>query len=179
MKETNQASIEASKRISKVVASLKNFARLDEAEMQTADIHEGIESTLTLLAHELGEKIEIEKNFGEIPPIRCYPAELNQVFMNLIRNGIRAIEDNGVIKINTRTLNKRVYVEIADNGRGIPEKDIGRVFDPGFTAWDVGVGTGLGLSISHNIIMKHDGVIEVASTPGRGSVFTVILPLKE
>jgi signal transduction histidine kinase len=179
LKDTNHAAIEAARRISKVVNSLRNFSRLDEAEIQTVDIHEGIESTLTLLAHELGEDIEVKKTFGNIPPIQCYPAELNQVFMNIIRNGIRAIESKGTLTIKTRALNDRVYIEIADNGRGIPEKDLARVFDPGFAAWDVGVGTGLGLSISHNIVTKHEGIIEVASTPGRGSVFTVILPLRK
>ncbi|UCH84213.1 MAG: CHASE2 domain-containing protein [Candidatus Latescibacterota bacterium] len=179
MKDANNASIEAAARITKVVNSLKNFSRLDEAEVQTVDIHEGLESTLTLLAHEFGDTIEISRNFGDVPPIQCYPAELNQVFMNIIRNACRAITDKGAIKIKTRALNERVYIEFADNGRGIPDKDLGKIFDPGFTGWDVGVGTGLGLSISHNIIQKHRGSIEVASTPGRGSVFTVILPLNK
>ncbi len=142
--------VEGSDRISTIIRSLKTFARLDEAELDKADIHEGLDSTLTLLQHELKNKAEVKRNYGDIPPIYCYPQELNQVFMNLLSNAVQAIEKKGTIRIKTSTDAANVYVKITDTGRGIPPEKLNKIFDPGFTTKGVGIGTGLGLSISHN-----------------------------
>jgi len=175
--ENNDVIVTASRRISTIVKSLKNFARLDESEFQETDIHEGIESTLTLVHHQLKNKAEVIREFGNIPKIRCYPNQLNQVFMNLFVNAAQAIEDTGEIRIRTYAEDSSVVIKVADNGKGIPADKIGKVFDPGFTTKGVGVGTGLGLSICYNIVVeKHNGQITVQSEPGKGTEFTVRLP---
>ena len=176
LKDSNQIAVTAGERIARIVRTLRNFARLDESDFQEADVHEGLDSTLTLLHHELKNRISVVKEYGEIPPICCYPNELNQVFMNLLVNAIQAIEGQGTIRIETTVDRAYVYVKISDTGVGIPPRDIDRIFDPGFTTKGVGVGTGLGLSISYNIVQKHRGKIEVESEVGKGSTFTVRIP---
>jgi signal transduction histidine kinase len=169
---------EASVRITNIVRSLKMFARLDEAEYQKADIHEGIESTLTLLEHETRGRVTITRDFEALPPVTCYPSQLNQVFMNLLTNASQAIQKgDGKIHIATRRKDDDVAISITDNGIGIEATDIDKVFDPGFTTKGVGVGTGLGLSITHNIIRKHHGDITVTSSPGKGTTFVITLPI--
>jgi signal transduction histidine kinase len=168
-----------SERIDRIIHSLRNFARLDEAEFQEADIHEGIESTLTLLHHKLKDRIRVVKQFGDIPKIQCYPNQLNQVFMNMLTNSYQAIEDGGTITIATSRRGSELVVSIADDGKGIRKEDLNRIFDPGFTTKGVGVGTGLGLSISYNIIKSHSGEIKVESEIGKGTVFTITLPIEQ
>jgi len=146
-----------------IVNSLRTFARLDKAEMDTVDIHEGIESTLTLVHHEFKRRIEVHKDFGEIPKISCYPNQLNQVFMNILVNAGQAIEDKGDIFVRTYTKNNNAIIEIKDTGKGIPEESLNRIFDPGYTTKSKGIGTGLGLSIVYQIIENHNGSIEVES----------------
>ena len=181
--ESNAANRVASERIVEIVRSLKNFARLDEAERKTVDVHEGIDSTLTLLRHHLKLGVEVVKDYGELPPIVCYPNQLNQVFMNLLVNGVQAMDGSGTLTISTRVEGegdaKEAVLTISDTGRGIPEDHVARIFDPGFTTKGVGVGTGLGLSISYQIVEKHEGTIEVESKTGEGSTFTIRLPLAE
>ncbi len=177
LEENNAVTNMATERVSRIVRSLKNFARLDEAELQDADLHEGLESTLTLLHHELKNRITVEKDYGDLPLVKCLPNQLNQVFMNLIMNAAQAIDDKGKIKIKTFARKDVVVIEISDSGRGIAKEKIDKIFDPGFTTKGVGVGTGLGLSISYNIIQKHRGKIEVESEVGKGTTFRVILPV--
>jgi signal transduction histidine kinase len=179
LKNNNEVTVTASDRIAKIVHSLRNFARLDEAEFQTADVHEGLDSTLTLLDHALRGRVEIEKNYGALPNIHCYPNQLNQVFMNILSNAEQAIEDKGKIRITTEYLGDDVVIKFTDTGRGIPEDKLGRIFDPGFTTKGVGVGTGLGMSISYNIIQKHKGRISVESNPGEGTTVTITLPVAQ
>ncbi len=179
LKENTDITAMASDRIVKIVRSLKNFARLDEAEFQKADIHEGLDNTLTLLHHETKNKVEIVKQYGQVPPLNCYPNQLNQVFMNLLANANQAIQGKGTITIQTLSEGQNAIVKISDSGKGIPPEDISRIFDPGFTTKGVGVGTGLGLSISYNIIQKHHGRIEVASEVGKGTTFTITLPIEQ
>ncbi len=167
----------ASERVARIVRSLKNFARLDEAELQKADIHQGLDSTLTLINHEIKNRITIVRNYGLVPAISCFPNQLNQVFVNLLMNAVHAIDEKGEITITTSVRNGAAHIEFADNGCGISPERIGQVFDPGFTTKGVGVGTGLGLSISYNIIAKHKGKISVESEVGKGTTFTVSLPL--
>ena len=177
LKKNNLVTANAGERIAKMVKSLKNFARLDEAEFQKANIHEGIDNTLVLLNHVLKDKITIIKEYGEIPEIFCYPNDLNQVFMNLLVNATQAIENKGTIKIKTHKEQSSVYVKISDSGKGIPPENISNIFDPGFTTKGVGVGTALGLSICYQIIKDHKGEIRVESQLEQGSTFTIILPM--
>jgi signal transduction histidine kinase len=175
----NEINVTASRRITEIVRSLKNFARLDESEYQEADIHEGLDSTLTLLHHELKNRVDVVKDYGELPRIQCYPSQLNQVFMNVLSNASQAIEGDGGITVRTRREGERVVVEIADTGKGIAPEDLERIFDPGFTTKGVGVGTGLGLSITYNIVKKHRGTIDARSAPGRGTTVTIRLPIAQ
>jgi two-component system NtrC family sensor kinase len=174
--ETNEL---ATTRIDGIVRSLRNFARLDEAQQKVVDLHEGIDSTLTLLQHQLGQRITVAKRYGDIPPILCLPNQLNQVFMNLLGNAIVAIEGKGTITIGTAREGDDVVLRFTDSGVGIATKHLEHIFDPGYTTKGVGVGTGLGLSICYRIVQKHQGNLEVQSTPGEGSTFTVRLPISQ
>jgi two-component system NtrC family sensor kinase len=166
----------ATERIMNIVRSLKNFARLDEAERKKVNIHEGIESTLSLLRHQLKNRIRIVKCFGDIPEIECYPNELNQVFMNILVNAAQAIKHRGEITVKTWREGDRVKIAISDTGVGIPPENLSKVFDPGFTTKGVGLGTGLGLSVCYKIIQDHRGTIEAESSK-QGTTFTISIPL--
>lgn len=175
---SNKISTTACERIVSLIKNLKNFARLDEAELQKVNLIDGIESTLTLVYHETKNKVQFEKDYQEIPFIECHPNQLNQVFMNIIVNSTQAIEGKGVIKIKTYAKDNFVFIEFEDNGKGIESENLSRIFDPGFTTKGVGVGTGLGLSICHNIIKNHNGEISVLSEVDKGTNFTIKLPIK-
>jgi two-component system, NtrC family, sensor kinase len=166
----------ATERIMNIVRSLKNFARLDEAERKKVNIHEGIESTLSLLRHQLKNRIRIVKCFGDIPEIECYPNELNQVFMNILVNAAQAIKHRGEITVKTWREGDRVKIAISDTGVGIPPENLSKVFDPGFTTKGVGLGTGLGLSLCYKIVQDHRGTIEAESSK-QGTTFTISIPL--
>lgn len=166
----------ASERLTRTISSLKSFARIDTATFQQADLHECIESTLTLIEHEIGEQVEVVKAFGEIPRIACFPGELNQVFLNLLTNALQALEGSGRVTVKTYLDQERVHVEIADSGVGIPPEELKSLFDPGFAKGGARVRAGLGLFISYNIVRKHRGEIKVESEVGKGSAFTVVLP---
>ena len=164
-------------RIMRIVRDLKNFARLDEADFKEANLNESLNITLSLLRHELRDRIEVIQELGELPLIPCYPNRLNQVFMNLLVNAIQAIPGKGQIWIRTSVEGSHVRVVISDSGSGIKPEHLDKIFDPGFTTKGVGVGTGLGLSISARIIQDHQGTISVQSEVGRGTTFIVSLPL--
>ncbi len=168
----------ASRRIAHIVKSLKSFARLDEADFQRASVEDGLETTLTLVQHEFKNRIEVVREYAGVPPILCFPNELNQVFMNLLVNSSQAIRGKGQVVVKTAFDQNWAYIVVSDTGIGIPPASLSRVFDPGFTTKGVGVGTGLGLSISYNIIKKHDGEISVTSTVGVGTEFTIKLPFR-
>ncbi|MFQ5667223.1 MAG: ATP-binding protein [Candidatus Binatia bacterium] len=179
---------DACQRIGQIVRSLRNFARLDEAERKPADLHEGLESTLTLVAHLLKGRITLEREYGQLPPVPCYPNQLNQVFLNVLVNAAQAIDGTGRITIRTRWVPgssaaggtaASAVVEITDTGRGIPPAMIKKIFDPGFTTKGVGVGTGLGLAICYRIVANHKGKIEVDSEVGEGTTFRIVLPVPE
>ena len=178
LKENHRITVTAGNRIAKIVRSLKNFARLDEAEFQRADLHEGLDSTLTLVHHELRNRAIVLKDYGNLPLVYCSPNQLNQVFMNLFINASQAIDGKGEIRISTRADDANVCIRIADNGKGILPEHLPKIFDPGFTTKGTGVGTGLGLSICYNIIQKHKGSITVESEPGQGTEFTITLPIQ-
>ncbi len=166
-------------RILKIVGGLRSFARQEQCRPQRANLIEGIESTLVLLAHETKGRIEIVKDYAELPEIECLPDQLNQVFLNILVNATQAIEGRGVIRIRTWTEGGSLRIAITDNGKGIPADVIARVFDSGFTTKGIGAGTGLGLSISRRIVEAHQGRIELESEPGRGSTFTIVLPVTQ
>ncbi len=167
----------ACQRIVSIVRSLKSFARLEEPECRRADIHEEIDSALTLVHHELKTRIEVERDYGELPDVDCFPGPLNQVFMNLLVNATQAIEGKGRIRITTRAEGDHVRIAFTDSGSGIRPENVDKVFEPGFTTKVVGDGTGLGLAICYKIIHAHHGDIEVESELGKGATFTITLPV--
>ncbi|NEO18078.1 MAG: HAMP domain-containing protein [Moorea sp. SIO4A5] len=174
-------------RIREIVLSMRNFSRLDEAKIKPVNIHEGIDNTLVLLSNRLKPGIEVIKQYGDLPLVDCYPAQLNQVFMSILENALDAIEHKSVescpspvftIRIQTELVDQNwVVIRIADNGPGIAAAIKDRIFDPFFTTKDPGKGTGLGLAISYQIITHHRGKIEVASEPGQGAEFVISLPI--
>ena len=174
LQEVNEIDTEAIARINRLVISLRKFVRLDEAELQEADINKEIDLTLDLIRHETKNRIEIVKNYSKLPPIKCYPNMLNQVFMNILVNATHAIKDTGIITIDTKYENSNLIVKIKDNGCGIKEPD--KIFFAGYTTKGVGVGTGLGLAISQKIIEKHNGSISVKTKLNEGSEFTITIP---
>ena len=174
LSEINSIDREAVERINRLVVSLRKFVRLDEAELQEADINKELDLTLDLIRHETKNRIEIIKNYGDLPPIKCYPNMLNQVFMNILVNAAQAIDGDGEITIDTTFLNNELIVKIKDSGCGI--EDTNKIFFAGYTTKGVGVGTGLGLAISQKIIEKHNGKISVKSKIGIGSQFTITIP---
>ena len=173
--DINEVDKEAVNRISNIVTSLKKFVRLDEAELQEADINKELDLTLDLIRHETKNKIEIIKNYGEIPMVKCFPNMLNQVFMNILVNACQAIDGIGKITISTEFINNRLVVKIKDNGKGIPQNQLDKIFTAGFTTKSSGVGTGLGLAICTKIIEKHKGEITVNSEVGKGSEFIITI----
>jgi signal transduction histidine kinase len=166
----------ASERIASIVGSLKNFARLDEADFKMADIHQGLESTLTLIQHEFKKGVAIHKQFGKVSPIYCYPNQLNQVFMTLLRNAAQAIEKQGRITIQTGAENGNVFIRIRDTGRGIPPEIRASLFQLNFITKSSRVGLGMGLHNAYNIIQRHRGQIEFESEVGKGTEFRITLP---
>ncbi len=172
-------SLEGSERVRKIVADLKSFSRLDEAEHKQANINECLESTINIVWNEIKYKATLKREFGELPQLKCHPQQLNQVFMNLLVNAAYAIEKQGEITVRSRYADGSILVSISDTGCGIPAEIRDRIFEPFFTTKEVGKGTGLGLSISYDIVKKHGGEISVASEVGEGATFTVRLPVVE
>ncbi|MEM1170019.1 MAG: AAA family ATPase [Cyanobacteria bacterium P01_H01_bin.35] len=182
-------------RIRDIVISLRNFSRLDEADMKPVNIHEGIDSTLLILHTRIKEKsdkheVEIVRNYGDLPQVICYVSQINQVFMNLVANGIDALENRRdkqqefdsqpTITISTEvTDSETIKIKIADNGSGISSEALSKIFDPFFTTKPVGVGTGLGLSISYSIVVeRHGGDLNCISEVGKGTEFIIEIPIK-
>ncbi|DAA96870.1 TPA: hypothetical protein CPT80_03415 [Candidatus Gastranaerophilales bacterium HUM_9] len=173
-KNINSTDKEAIQRINQIVISLKKFVRLDEAELQLADINKELDLTLDLIRHETKYRITVNREYGEIPQIKCYPNMLNQVFMNILVNACQAIEGDGTITIKTEYKDEKLVISISDTGVGIEDTD--KIFLAGYTTKGVGVGTGLGLAISSKIIDKHKGKIEVRSKKNEGSTFIITIP---
>jgi two-component system NtrC family sensor kinase len=174
--DAHQVIDSGSTRVLEIVNRLRNFARMDESELHDADIHAGIDDTLLLLHHEFRGRIEVVKQYGDIPQVRCNAGQVNQVFLNLLVNAAQAIEDAGRITITTAAGDDSVWIAIADNGPGIAPENVEKIFDPGFTTKRVGVGTGLGLSICQKIVHDHRGRIEIDSALGRGTTVKITLP---
>ena len=171
-------SIEGTARVRRIVQDLRDFSRVDSVEWQWADLHAGLESTLNVVMSEIRYKADVVRQFGTLPKVECMPAQLNQVFMNILVNATQSIAGHGTITLRSGCLGDQVWISIADTGKGIPPELMNRIFDPFFTTKPVGKGTGLGLSVSYGIVEKHGGRIEVESPPGQGATFTVWLPVK-
>jgi signal transduction histidine kinase len=165
--------------LTEMAQSLKDFSRLDRAPIASFDVNAGIEKTLLIAKNIVKHKATITKHYGEIPEIQCSPSQINQVFLNIVTNAAQAIEGQGEIIITTKLYDaERVAISIADTGCGIPEENLSKIRDPFFTTKEVGTGTGLGLSIVDEIIRSHFGELQIESQVGKGSTFTVILPVK-
>jgi two-component system NtrC family sensor kinase len=170
---------EGAMRTSEIVKGLRNFSRLDQNVFRKASINDSLESTLVLLHSAYKNRIEVIRNYGNIPEVDCYPGQINQVFMNILSNAIQAIPADGTIFIKTWLVNNMVKVSIKDTGMGMNEQVRKKIFDPFFTTKEIGKGTGLGLSISYGIIQKHNGEIEVLSAPGKGTEFIINIPIEQ
>jgi signal transduction histidine kinase len=169
---------EGADRTRKIVRDLRVFARSDDQVWQAIDVHEELESSLTLLNHLLKDRVRVLRKFGTVPPVECLRSQIDQVFLNLLANAAQAIQGAGEITIETGTESDSAVIAIHDTGPGIAPEVMGRIFDPFFTTKPVGEGTGLGLSISYEIVKKHGGEIAAESRPGEGATFTVRLPLR-
>lgn len=164
-------------RTQQIVAGLQHFSRSDESRFRPLDIHEGIESTLTLLNNKIKDRITLVRNYGTLPPVEGLPGKLNQAFMNILSNGIQAIGGKGQLTITTGVQGEEAYIFFRDSGPGVPEELKNRIFEPFFTTKEVGQGTGLGLSITYGIIEQHKGRIEVDNPVGGGAEFRIFIPI--
>ena len=171
-----------------IVSALRTFARGDQrAQWAVADLHDSLDRTVALVRHRLADGVQVQREYGDIPPVECLLGQLDQVFMNLVANAGDAVAPGGHIRIRTALEHDppaaprpgpHVVIAISDDGMGIPEDVLGHIFDPFFTTKAVGKGTGLGLSVSHSIVERHGGTIAVESAPGAGSTFTVRIPVQ-
>lgn len=170
---------EGARRTRDIVLGLRNFSRLDEAKLKRVNLKEGIENTLKLLAGETKNRVRVHENYEPVPDVLCYASQMNQVFMNILTNAAQAIDGDGDIWINLKYLKEqgRAQVSVRDSGKGMTPEIADKIFDPFFTTKNVGQGTGLGLSISYGIIKQHGGDILVHSEPGKGTEFTVTIPI--
>jgi len=168
---------EGTERVKNIVMDLRSFSRMDQAELTDADLNAEITRTLGLMEPRFKDGIRVERALGPLPPVRCYPAQLNQVFMNLVMNACDALDGHGTVRVSTEPRVEGVRVSIADDGPGIPSAIRARIFEPFFTTKAAGQGTGLGLSISHGIVERHGGTLSVECPPEGGTVFRIDLPL--
>jgi signal transduction histidine kinase len=178
VRELVAESLDGANRVRQIVQDLKSFSRVDQTERCRMNLNEMLETTINIARNEFKYIATLERNFGKIPDILCYPQQLNQVFLNLLINSAQSLEIQGTIIVRTWSDDNSVFVSVADTGKGMPEHVMKCVFEPFFTTKEVGKGTGLGLSISADIIHKHGGEITVTSDVGVGSVFTVTLPIR-
>ncbi|HEX6065657.1 MAG TPA: ATP-binding protein [Longimicrobiales bacterium] len=176
LNEITDVNTQAVQRINHLVKNLRNFGRPDRSEIAWADLHEGLDSTLAIMRHELRE-IQVVRDYGELPAVLCRPQQINQVFMNLLMNACQASQHDARLHIRTRAEGQHALVTVADNGSGIPAELQNRIFEPGFTTKHGRIGMGMGLLISRQIVEAHGGTIAVQSSPGSGAEFTVKLPV--
>jgi two-component system NtrC family sensor kinase len=170
-------SLDGAERVRTIVKNMKSFSRVDEAECKPADINECILSTINIVWNELKYRASLIKELGDIPLTKCYPQQINQVIMNLLVNAAHAIENQGEITVRTWHDNESIFASVSDTGCGMVPEVVNRIFEPFFTTKEVGKGTGLGLSITYDIIKAHKGEINVESEPGKGTTFTIRLPV--
>ena len=172
-------SIDGADRVSRIVADLKGFSRVDQVGEEAADINRIIEQVCNVAAGQIKDKADVTIEAGVLPPFECYAAQLGQVFLNILINAVDAVTDRVAIHFATQYDGKNIIVKIRDNGSGMAPEIKARIFEPFFTTKDVGKGTGLGLTVSNDIIRSYDGRIDVESTVGEGTIFTITLPVKQ
>lgn len=172
-------SMEGTARVRRIVQDLRDFARPTESEWQSVDLHGGLESALNVVLSAIKDKVDVVRDYASLPAVECLPSQLNQVFLNILMNAAQAISGCGTITVRTAGEGEWVSVVISDTGCGMTPEVRERIFDPFFTTRPVGKGTGLGMSVAYGIIEKHGGRIEVDSEPGRGSTFTLHLPVRQ
>ncbi len=168
---------EGLERVKTIVQDLKDFSRTGDIGWEWADLQKGLESTLNIVRNEIKYKATIVRELAQLPPVRCIPAQINQIFMNLLVNAAQAIEERGTITLRSGVEGRSVWISMQDDGCGIAPDKLTRIFDPFYTSKPVGKGTGLGLTLAWGIVQRHQGTIDVQSTLGKGSVFTVRLPI--
>lgn len=176
--EMIRENMEGVDRIKRIIMDLKNFPRTNDSEQEFADINQCLENTLNIVNNVLEYKTKINREYGELPRLLCYPQQLNQVFMHLLVNAAHAIDSHGEITVRSWNAQGRIYISFNDTGCGIPEHQLLRIFEPFFTTKEAGSGTGLGLSINNEIVRNHGGEIRADSKAGKGSTFTVSIPLE-
>lgn len=169
---------EGATRIGELVRDLTTFSRMDAGELKDVDLHEGLDATIRLLGYRFKDRVEVRRDYGALPPVRCHAGQINHVFMNVLSNAADAIPGRGHVWVKTERVGAdRVRVRVTDDGGGMDAATLARVFDPFFTTKEPGQGTGLGLATSYDIVNRHGGTITAQSDPGIGTVFTVELPL--
>ena len=174
-----QVVTEAEGRVTTLVQSLKNFARLDEAEFQMADLREGVDSTLNLLHQQIGDGIELKREYGDIARTYCSPGQMNQVFMGVLKNAAQAIDGEGEIGIGIAQREGDIFIEIRDTGVGIPPEQIGSIFDLGFRSTSSRVKMGSSLSMAYRIVQDHGGNILIESEEGKGTTVKIRIPVRQ
>jgi two-component system NtrC family sensor kinase len=177
MCELINESLDGANRVSRIVQDLKSFSRVDQVECCRTNLNEALGTTINIAWNELKYIATLERDFGQIPDLICFPHQLNQVFLNLLVNAAQALEKPGTITVRTWCDGDNVFVSVADTGKGMTAEVVQKVFEPFFTTKEAGKGTGLGLSISSDIVRKHGGEISVKSEIGVGTTFTVRLPV--
>jgi len=170
-------SIDGAERIRKIIQDLKDFSHPGEEKLALADLNANLDKSINIVGSELKYKVTLEKDYRSLPPVQCYARQLDQVFINLLVNAAQAITDKGTITVSTRHDDTHAVVAIADTGAGIPKEKLKKIFDPFYTTKPVGKGTGLGLNVVYNIVRRHRGSISVKSEEGRGTTFSLRLPL--
>jgi signal transduction histidine kinase len=170
-------SMDGAARVRRIVQDLRDFSRPGDSEWTSVDLHTCIDSTLNVVWNEIKYKAEVVREYGELPLVECLPFQLNQVFLNLLVNAAQAIPERGTITLRTTCNGDHVSIAVADSGIGMPPEVRDRIFDPFFTTKPIGKGTGLGLSVAYGIIEKHGGRIDVDTAPGKGTTFTITLPV--
>jgi signal transduction histidine kinase len=178
-KDLIEESLDGAERVRKIVKDLKSFSHVDNEEWEYADINENLESTLNIAWNEIKYKAEVNKDYGDLPELKCNGMQLNQAFLNILVNAAQAIEEKGTISIKTCAENGGISVEISDSGEGMSKETQSRLFEPFYTTKEVGKGTGLGLSMVYDIIKKHKGTITVESEIGKGTTFVITIPVSE
>jgi two-component system NtrC family sensor kinase len=163
--------------VRRIVADLKDFSRVDQSGWQIADLEKCIDTTLNVVSNEIRYKATVVKEYGHPPLVECVPGQINQVLMNLVVNASQAFPERGQITLRTGEEGMYVWIEVQDDGVGIPPENLQRIFEPFFTTKPVGTGTGLGLSVCYNIVRKHEGELTVRSVVGKGSCFRILLPI--
>jgi two-component system NtrC family sensor kinase len=173
-------SVRGLNQINDLVSNLKDFSRLDRTRMDWFDVNDGLDGTLTICRNQIKDRVEVLKHYGQVPQIQCAPSQINQIFLNLINNAAQAIgSGSGQIRLTTRATGGEVQIVFEDTGCGMTPEVMAKIYEPFFTTKEIGKGTGLGLSIVYQIIEEHHGRIEVQSEPGKGTRFTVTLPVQQ